>query len=443
MNTSKLTVVFLAVLIATLIIWVTFFEHEKSIILKSGDEFTIEGKIASVDYMNTTYGTFPIVYLDSIIDILEDANILDDGIYNSLSHESLPDILGIFGNLDEEYHAGDNFKTTLHFEKFSVNGITFYWFKELSFYLELMMDIESVIDGSSCSCTIGLIQTSADDNLTSYEVFSWNGNSYPMDSVNMTLIKTRLNDTYSDGILFSEAANNIISVFAQQYMSLSGSDGSTVDFMDSLENKVSQNGTIEFVDMNNNDLLDDGDIFNIHILPTSNETTFHTYLLSLGNAINDGYTPICTVNCIVEWYSGSISDTNERRVVVLSHVSDEQNGSSVDTAIEILRTIPGEGYPSDMYFLRLGLDNNMYDAFRLAEGVTNLDENISVEYVDSNSNSLLDIGDFIIVHGLYNDSHAEVMFFKARKTAGEDNATFTPDNNIIGYIRWTVGDTHV
>jgi len=264
-----------------------------------------------------------------------------------------------------------------------------------------------------------------------------------MDSVNMTLIKTRLNDTYSDGILFSEAANNIISVFAQQYMSLSGSDGSTVDFMDSLENKVSQNGTIEFVDMNNNDLLDDGDIFNIHILPTSNETTFHTYLLSLGNAINDGYTPICTVNCIVEWYSGSISDTNERRVVVLSHVSDEQNGSSVDTAIEILRTIPGEGYPSDMYFLRLGLDNNMYDAFRLAEGVTNLDENISVEYVDSNSNSLLDIGDFIIVHGLYNDSHAEVMFFKARKTAGEDNATFTPDNNIIGYIRWTVGDTHV
>jgi len=116
MNTSKLTVVFLAVLIATLIIWVTFFEHEKSIILKSGDEFTIEGKIASVDYMNTTYGTFPIVYLDSIIDILEDANILDDGIYNSLSHESLPDILGIFGNLDEEYHAGDNFKTTLHFK---------------------------------------------------------------------------------------------------------------------------------------------------------------------------------------------------------------------------------------------------------------------------------------------------------------------------------------
>jgi len=398
MNTSKLTVVFLAVLIATLIIWVTFFEHEKSIILKSGDEFTIEGKIASVDYMNTTYGTFPIVYLDSIIDILEDANILDDGIYNSLSHESLPDILGIFGNLDEEYHAGDNFKTTLHFEKFRING---------------------------------------------YEVFSWNGNSYPMDSVNMTLIKTRLNDTYSDGILFSEAANNIISVFAQQYMSLSGSDGSTVDFMDSLENKVSQNGTIEFVDMNNNDLLDDGDIFNVHILPTSNETAFHTYLLSLGNAINDGYTPICTVNCIVEWYSGSISDTNERRVVVLSHVSDEQNGSSVDTAIEILRTIPGEGYPSDMYFLRLGLDNNMYDAFRLAERVTNLDENISVEYVDSNSNSLLDIGDFIIVHGLYNDSHAEVMFFKARKTAGEDNATFTPDNNIIGYIRWTVGDTHV
>ena len=61
------------------------------------------------------------------------------------------------------------------------------------------------------------------------------------------------------------------------------SDMEVIDSMASLENRISQNGFIEYVDQNSNNLLDDYDIFNVYIPPTATKYTLDSYLLVFGN----------------------------------------------------------------------------------------------------------------------------------------------------------------
>jgi len=319
--------------------------------------------------------------------------------------------------------------------------------------LILPMAIQTAVDATSYYGGICLIQTSTiDDDHMKYEVFTRNNDTYPLNMFNVTLLSIPTPDdtvtlnslamdqdtidiTYEDNVLLSEALEKMLAIMSEQYVYVSGGSGVTIDFMGSLEDGISQNGTIEFVDANSNGLLDDYDYFNINISPTPGETIIDNYLFNLGNGlIYYGETDGSGVKYIINWNNGAIETITQR--LALGYVSHEENESLVDTTIEISRIRTDEGYPLNEYHLTLkveGFDFH-YREHELSEDIISIDENISVEYKDVNNNGLVDVGDLLIVRGIENNLSVDLKLFT------EQMSGYGYGDVEVGGIVWTTAE---
>lgn len=271
--------------------------------LRSGDTINIQGEVFDVSYRNTSYGSLPVISLNSSRAIFEKANLLDEGIYDI---EGWNGTLCINGDFDEEYNQWDELNVVLHFEEFQFSGSKFFWFKKLGVHLDLLMAIETAFKGTSNLYDIGLIHNSTiDGQYINYDILIKDNDTFPLDELNITLLKITTNVDYKDNILFSEAFKNLLELLSDHYIYATGGGGEIIDFMDSLGN-ISENNLIEFFDKNSNSLLDNNDTITVYIPPTSNETIFDAYILDLGggflyNRLNNA----SGFRYIVNWYKGA------------------------------------------------------------------------------------------------------------------------------------------
>lgn len=288
-----------------------------------GDVVELNGKIASVDSFFTNYGNYSLI-------------TLKDDIYDG--HDN--PLFYILANKSMNYTVGEEFKKTLHLKEIQINGNIIFSAEEFGIHLISLSSIRVAIDATSNVSGIELILKSSEDGITQYEVFTKEDNGYPIDSINATLkkgIKSDGNFLYVNKSMIygesplgsmsvggSETLNNIenyefseqftgaILFCALEYLSVSGgyADSNTIDSMKSLNDSTSDNGFIEFVDVNSNSLIDDHDIFIINITPTTNPETFETYFLLIGtDNLGENFEVAAGFKYILNWYDGAFEGT--------------------------------------------------------------------------------------------------------------------------------------
>lgn len=387
---------------------------------KPGETIDIEGTITKIEKYNTSYAPLTLLTLD---------NNNSSGIYKFL------------GDNEKHYEIGDKFQTTLHFEEYQFNGNKIITAKELySTILLSPASIGIVVDAISFKAGFELLLTSIDGNGTiQYEVFTPNGDVFPLNMFNVSLRKGK--SSQSDKRYDHK---NVQELFAIEYVYLSGGylDNKEVDFMESLEDNVSRNGSIQFIDKNKNGLLDDYDIFKVYISSTDNEYNIESYFLNIGGSMS-GYLNIASgCKYIINWYKGAYGWLDLQRLA-LSYVSTEENGTLMDTTIRVSRICIDNDISFNQYnfsFEGIGNVYHVHSENDVSEGIVNIGGNISIEYIDKNKNMLLDADDIFIIRGLKNQTHAtfEVFDKKARTRIMEPQWIVS-----YGNLQWIVGYGHL
>jgi|GEM_PF-2773784 len=364
--------------------------------LKDGDVIKVTGKISEMQILNTSYGERTVLTLNG--------------------SKLAEDTFKFLGNNSVTYHIGDRFTTTLHFHRYLFNDKTVITAPELySPFLIFTDAMQEVSDSGSFSSGFELIQNHSNGKSTEYRVFSRDNSSYPLNLVNASIIKDVLNKDYSGTIpetiyMMTDEYSNLMSGFRL---------GHELDYMCSLTND-SENGIIEFTDTNSDNLLDDGDIFTVNIPPTENISIIDTYLLLIQGpganieTVENGL--FHAEKYILNWYAGPYEVENggySKNKLALAYVSDKLENGSCESLIEITNMeSPATRRYTDCEF-RLEIYERDRTGSYTADSfsshfsdktITDEKTGLSLRFIDSNNNSLLDAGDFITVSGLENGS---------------------------------------
>lgn len=277
---------------------------------KDGDVVEINGTIASVETFDTNYDSYSVLKLEGDI---------YDGYDNPLFY--------LLTNKSTDYNVGDVIQMTLHLEEIQINGNKLFAAEELGIHLILPSHLRVALDATSAVAGIELVLKSTNGGITEYEVFTNDSGTYSIDLINVTLRKGSKHDVnflYAtesmifgignrENYKFSKRFSGAVAFFSSEYVYVSGGyiDANTIDFMESLNDSISENGYIEFVDVNLNGLIDDYDIFKINITPTADKETFETYLLLIGtDDMGDDYNVAAGVKYILNWYDGVFEGTH-------------------------------------------------------------------------------------------------------------------------------------
>src|SRR5437899_5403905 len=235
-----------------------------------GSAVTVVGTITSIERQNTSYG--PEVYLG-----------LDGG-------PGCAGVPSVVGDPTAKYEIGAPFQTTLHFQRYTINGDPAVSAPELHCpFPSTLRAIGTVLDaGSLYAGRLFLVYNGTASNGTVHSaIVPANGAAYRPGTLPATLRKYRpLQD--SDPNLPAGAP---IDSFARwidlgglQYPGVLGaySEFPIVDEMSSLAAGISRNGSLRFVDANRNGLVDDGDRLDVNLAATGSPTTWDTYQLIIG-----------------------------------------------------------------------------------------------------------------------------------------------------------------
>ncbi len=398
---------------------------------ESGDSVELTGTITGIEKINTSYGPMTLLKLDKPIPYRW--GIPSDDYF----------LCYLIGNNSKEYEIDDQIHVTLHFEEYQFNGNKIVTAKELYSPLFLPTSIATALDAFSFFAGFELIFHSVDENgNVMYEIFTPNGDQYFLDIFNVSLLK---GEEYSDDAVYDHVTEK--NFFQKEYVSVTScyQDNERIDFMDSLENGVSQNALIRYTDLNSNGLLDDHDLFTVNITPTADEYKIDSYLLLIGTEDLSLENIASGVKYIFNWYKGAFEQLEPRYIfseeytksVALTYVSHDENGNFVDTTVKISRVRLDGGHPYTQYYFLLTVNDtiyyhNQYNHYQLSEGSISIDENISVEYIDADNNTLLDVDDLFIIRGLKNQSYVKLILF--------DDETY---GDMIAKLNWIVGHGYI
>ena len=378
-----------------------------------GSSVTVVGTIMDIERQNTSYG--PEVYLE-----------LDGG----------PGCAGgpsVVGDPTATYAIGARFQTTLHFQRYTINGDPAVSAPELRCPFPLTLGaIGTVVDaGSLYAGRLFLVYNGTESNGTvHYEIVTANGAAYPPDTLPATLRKsTPLQG--SDPILPAGAP---IDSFARwidfgglQYLGALGaySEFPIVDEMSSLAAGISRNGSLRFVDANRNGLVDDGDRLDVNLAATGSSTTWDTYQLTIGGLFAAPETYVACTRFILNGPMGPFDiPLPERRD---SHVKLRYPGDTFGTTFTSRIDVrPGFGPApaiSDVrFFVQAGGSSGNGTLSNLPISLSN---GVSLSLTDANGNGRLDSGDMFRAAGLSNRTSVTL--------------SLAHDNTSVGDISWVVG----
>src|SRR3989454_1599027 len=378
-----------------------------------GSAFTIVGTITSIERQNTSYG--PEVYLG-----------LDGG-------PGCAGVPSVASDPTAKYAIGARFQTTLHFQRYTINGDPAVSAPELQCpFPSGLRAIGTVLDaGTLYAGRLFLVHTGTESNGTvHYEVVTAKGAAYAPTPLPATLRKsTPLQG--SDPILPAGAP---IDSFARwidfgglQYLGALGaySEFPIVDEMSSLAAGISRNGSLRFVDANRNGLVDDGDRLDVNLAATGSPTTWDTYQLIIGGFFAAPETYVSCTRFIRDGPMGPLDVplTERRDAHVKLHYAGDTVGTTYTSRIDVRSGFGPAPALSDVRF------------FAQAEGSSGngtlsnlpiiLSNGVLLSLADANGNGRLDSGDMFRAAGLSNRTSVTLSLAQG--------------NTSVGDIFWVVG----
>ncbi len=462
---GKIVASILAVLVVSLLIITMFFPYdvdEKTNVEKNsngtdtGDEFkflkikpgtvvNVSGKITDISYLNTTYGSFPIISIEK--NSFEEVGLLSNlSFFNETEHG-----LEILGDKNGEYEVGKKVNFSLIFEEFNIDGKKFLWAEKLGSYLKMPLAIDEAISATFHVAGFSLSQESHDSNWVSYKVYTRNNESFPLDIFNVTFMKLSIDKSldingYYENVNFSNVSKNLFDYLGSLWVHVTQlAPGSSYpdrqvhhyDFNES----ISENTDIDFVDTNSNNKIDTGDFFKVFIEPTNDKTILETYNLLISATVEwtNGRIYSCSPSClkyIINWHNGviEINDSDEIKVN-FKHYNYTEDNNLIDTNIDISEIKSDNDYSYNDFFFTIEVDpeeviktSKYFDRFNLSEDLIDLDEDISFEYQDVNNNDFFDSGDKIGVYGIEKNSTVTLK------------CIYNKANSFVGLIEWKAGD---
>ncbi|MCK5039081.1 MAG: hypothetical protein KAS16_08290 [Thermoplasmata archaeon] len=243
---------------------------------EAGDVVSLSGTITNITKHKTNYGTFSVLTLD------------DFKLFQIAVNES-------------DYQIGDKYNTELRFQEYTFNGNKVISAPELIHsYMILPSGIGVVMDAVAYVSGFYFNLTSNNNGVIEYTIIQSN-TSHPLSDFNLSLRKGQDFETN-----YTHSNIDFPLLFAYEYVSIVGDYDREceIDSMSSLENGTSDNGMVEFIDVNSDGLLGTDDIFRVHIEPTLNEYTIETYQLTLGDGFTSGDFP-GGGKYIINWYDGA------------------------------------------------------------------------------------------------------------------------------------------
>lgn len=284
--------------------------------------------------------------------------------------------------------------------------------------LTAFSDLSKAIDSTSYLAGFYLKLISSDDKgNSSFEVFTQNEDKYPLNMLNVSLKKENASEDFSS-----------------EYMSVTSGGGKKIDYMNSLDEGASQNGYIKFIDKNSNNLLDDLDVFNLSIPPTEDDAKLETYLLLIGVDDLSSLNNIAAgVKYLINRHDGIYEQLAEEELIALKYVSHEENGTLIDTTLKVSRANSKADLSIENCDIFLEERYDYQSEYlmlhgQLSAGTFINKDNISVSFIDSNKDGLLDVDDLFLIKGLENKTSIEIAIIKNSK--------------MIVVYRWIVGYGH-
>src|SRR5207247_962001 len=189
------------------------------------------------------------------------------------------------------YRIGDSFRTTVHFIAYVFNGDPVVAAPELPCpFPVLPWAIGAVYDAVSTVAGFALLYRETDANgWARYEVLTSTGDAYRPAVLPLTLRRSPAVLAQDPGLRARGSINSASAweaAMAVQYVLVSGDFRSApiVDEMASLLDGTSRNGTVRYVDLNANGLLDDGDRLDLRAADPGTPTAYDTFMLQVGEA---------------------------------------------------------------------------------------------------------------------------------------------------------------
>src|SRR2546428_2545204 len=362
-----------------------------------GSTVTVVGKITSIERQNTSYG--PEVYLG-----------LDGG-------PGCAGVPSVVGDPTAKYEIGARFQTTLHFQRYTINGDSAVSAPELQCPFPLTLRaIGTVLDaGSLYAGRLFLVYNgSASNGTVHYEIVTANGAAYRPGTLPATLRKSRPLHG-SDPILPAGAPidsfERWIDFGGLQYLGALGaySEFPIVDEMSSLAAGISRNGSLRFVDANHNGLVDDGDLLDVNLAATGSPTTWDTYQLIIGGFFAAPETYVSCTRFILEGPMGPLDVPLPERPdahVKLRYTGDTF-GTTYTSRIDVRSGFgPAPAILDVRFFVEAGGSSGNGTLSNLPFTLSN---GVSLALTDANGNGRLDFGDVFRAAGLANRMATEVF----------------------------------
>ncbi len=360
--------------------------------LTRGESRILEGRIRGIHHVETTYG--PQVFLD----LESQLSICDEN---------------LIGVATADYEAGDTFRTTLHFKEYTFNGDPGVWAPELFCPFPMVfISTAIVMEAVSFASGITLKHRRMDRGYwTEYQIVTTGGDQYPLEYLDVTLRAGRPkldeNGTLM-GFTRIDSAAAWLAMAAIEYVAVTGmyANDPLLDTLDLESAVLSPAGFLRYEDQNGNGALDDGDSLWVRLRPTSEQSAFDTYLLSIG--VPDTSVNVATKYIIngpegpYEWLRGFGQRCGH---FSLRHVGDVVN-AKVDSTIEIgavYHETPGPISSYNLSFRVEGGDDDLIRGSHL-EVPRPLSGGGTLTYIDVNGDGRVDPGDQLLFQGIQNQS---------------------------------------
>ncbi len=335
------------------------FDHKS---FEPGDRATVVGTVTDLTVIPTSYGDY--TFLD-----------IDDEDY----------VIALEGNRTSQYAIGSWVTIPVHFHSYWYNGHKFTWADEGFAPLPMMFTISMVITAVSYISGVSLFPAESPTGPV-LKVLIEHG--LPLDAFNVSLVK--------GGYPY---VGEMVGGWNPEGM---------IDEMVPLRDGSSDNGTVNFVDENDNDLLDLGDFFEFNLPPTADARHIETYLLGI-HGPSDGYS-IITVRdrgplmvYLSDWASAS-------PYFLLTMPQDETQGSTCSSRVEVVRTIGPDAH-ANRYSLRLIVGFTSYENIPAGTSGTTLGSGISLRFEDNGLGGIIDAGDAWVMEGLENGTSYSFRIF--------------------------------
>jgi hypothetical protein len=276
--------------------------------LQAGTRIDVQGTITQIGRETTTYGPRTYLQLDQ----------------NTFCAGTQPWTGDVVVDPNGSYQSEDVYHGTLHLQSSSINGDPAVSAPELACpFPALFRAIGVVFDGIATVAGIALAFNGTDaGGWTHYEIFT-NGTGSRPDSLPATLLKAgpfpRTNPGLPPGGLIDSAsrwqlAASLIYLGATAALAGPAAQFTVADRMSSLAAGNSTNGTLRFLDVNGDGLVDNGDRLDVRLPPT---TGWETYLLEIGSVGGMAPTHPAGVHFILDGPSGPLEVPLASRTIPL------------------------------------------------------------------------------------------------------------------------------